>query len=218
MGSSLKKSVLIICILFSITFTGCIQNGDDANYSENQFTASDGFEFAEKTARDWKSDAVLTEVYSKDVRKLDGKADNWWYVFQSVSTAKNNTDGNINVPWIVELIKVEITKKNSDYNPRTDFTTKQIGNLNITDIVTDNLKSMDSNQAALLAKSSSDVQFLLNNSDKMWVDYRLTNPGWTINVDSVEHDAYMNGIAVVVKIDVATNTVSSKIEGKSAGR
>ena len=216
MNKILFGLIIIILLIPSLIFLGCFGIDDNNNDTSFQFSSIQGYKTALTTAKEWRNDAFLVEVYSKDGRNLDGKNDHWWYDFYSPSTITNNTDYNEKFPWVIERFQVKIIKENNQFKINSQITTNLIGSINLTSRVSNLLEIKDSNEIAQITSNTKDVKNLLNKTNSICVDYRLTEQGWIINVDSLEHDAYRDGIAVVVKIDPETEKISSYTEDGTA--
>ena len=70
-----------------------------------------------------------------------------------------------------------------------------------------NLTSMDSSEAATIASNTYIVTDSFNETDEIWIIYRLNRDGWSLNVDSMEYDAHLFGISILITIDVQTGEV-----------
>ena len=213
---------LMFILLFTSMFNGCIdeyinRDSSDDDDDKGRFFMSDALSLAEQEARKWADYAYLHKIQSENARTLDGKNTCWNYKFQANSRTRNDTTNvSIGEWWTVFRLSIDITYIKGEFNLSINQLEKNYPRKVNLPTETFVHLSMDSDEAASLAMETSEVQELMKESDDMWVDYRLNNLGWLISVDSVEHDAHIDGIAIRIKIDPETKTVESYREAGGA--
>ena len=206
-GGVIAINFIILCSIFSWWFY-------TSHIADYRFTSNEGYDFALKEVKEWNEDAFLIEIISKDARKLDGRNDIWTYGFYSQSTIINNTDNNqYDHPWRVDRLTIEISKDHKGYHSQSQLDYWTYSTPNITKErfgVNINLSSVD---VAGFAEKTDDVRNLRNESNSMWIDYRLSRNYWTLDISTVEHSPHLNnGMLVVVTVYPDTGKVLSYTE------